>query len=283
MLNQELFIEFLRVYAFQPATAFWRAVEVDVLRKFIPTSGVCLDLGCGDGKLTSILFGNITATGLTIVGIDGDENETQRAAQFHFYARIHTCLASNIPEDAESFDCVISNSVLEHIKDIEAVIAEVARLLKAGGTFIFTVPSPGFHQCLYGPFNSRASRETYLQEMDRRLAHLYYWSAGEWKQTLAQHGLIIEHQVEYFNLHEAQRWESISRFTAGILYAMGGNKNAPIEIQRKMGLRQAQNTFALPVWAAQLLAKLFSANIKEQTQKQNACLLISARKETRNR
>lgn len=283
MVNQELFIEFLRVYAFQPATAFWRAVEVDILRKFIPTVGVCLDLGCGDGKLTSILFRNISTTGLTIVGIDGDENETQRATQFPFYARVHTCLASDIPEDTESFDYIISNSVLEHIKDIEAVIAEVARLLKVGGNLVFTVPSPGFHQCLHGPLNSGASRKTYLQEMDRRLAHFYYWSPEDWKQVLARHGLVIEHQVEYFNLYEVRRWESISRFTAGILYAMGGNESTPIEIQRKMRLRQAQNVFALPVWAARLLAKLLSANVKEQTQRQNACLLISARKETNSR
>jgi trans-aconitate methyltransferase len=82
MVNQELFIEFLRVYAFQPATAFWRAVEVDVLRKSIPTSGTCLDLGCGDGKLTSILFKKVSTKGLTIIGIDSDEDETERAAQF---------------------------------------------------------------------------------------------------------------------------------------------------------------------------------------------------------
>jgi SAM-dependent methyltransferase len=192
----------------------------------------------------------------------------------------HNSPATNIPEETGSFDHIISNSVLEHIKEIEATLTEAARLLKTGGTFVFTVPSPGFHQCLHGPLNPRVSRVEYLQEIDRRVAHYYYWSAEKWKEELARHGLIVEQEVEYFNKHEVVRWETISRFTAGILYAIGRSKHAPITIQKKMGLRRAQNSFTLPAWAALLLAKLLSANVKQQDQGQNACLLIFARKNT---
>lgn len=279
MVNQELFTEFLRVYAFQPATAFWRAVEVDILRKFIPASGTCLDLGCGDGKLTVILFKKTSYEKLTIIGIDSDEYETRQAAQFPFYERIHTCSASKIPEETGKIDHIISNSVLEHIPDIEAVIAEVARLLKTGGSFAFTVPSPGFHICLHGPFNKHVSRETYLQEMDKRLAHYRYWNAEEWQMLLTNHDLKIEKEVEYFNCREVRRWESLSRFTAGILYALAGQRNTPIEIQKRLGLRKTQSRLILPRWLARLLAGLLSAGIKDSpVSEQKACLLILARK-----
>jgi len=110
-----LFAEFLRVYAFQPATAFWRAVEIDVFRKYLPTSGTVLDLGCGDGKLTVILFGENPPKNLTLVGIDSDEDETRQAARYPLYTHVHACWVSNIPELSKSFEHVISNSVLEHI------------------------------------------------------------------------------------------------------------------------------------------------------------------------
>jgi ubiquinone/menaquinone biosynthesis C-methylase UbiE len=282
MVNQELFVKFLRVYAFQPATAFWRAVEVDVLKRFIPSGGHVLDLGCGDGKLTSILFDGKLPGGLSLVGIDGDAYETEQAPRSLPYLRIHTCWASNIPEPSGSFDYVISNSVLEHIQDIEATIAEVARLLKNGGIFVFTVPSPGFHHCLHGPLNRNSSRTAYLEEMDRRLAHYRYWDSKEWQEQLARQGLTIENQVEYFNCREVQRWETISRFTAGVLYTMAGSKQAPIEIQKKSGLRQMQGKLTLPRWIAKPMAMLMSTGInKERGKTEDACLLVLARKQVK--
>lgn len=278
MVNQELFIKFLRVYAFQPATAFWRAVEVDLLKKFIPSSGACLDLGCGDGKLTSILFDGSPKHDLTLIGIDGDQDETRHTAQSSLYTRVHTCLASNIPEPSDSFNTVISNSVLEHIQDIEATVAEVGRLLKKNGVFVFTVPSDGFHNCLYGPLFLHVSREIYLQEMDKRLAHYRYWNSDEWQTLLTKYGLSIEQKKEYFSCAEVQRWENISRFTAGIFYILARRKHAPIDVQKKLGLRQVQNRLNLPTWLARLITKFLSANIKT-SKDQNACLLIYARKQ----
>jgi ubiquinone/menaquinone biosynthesis C-methylase UbiE len=278
MVNQNLFIEFLRVYAFQPATGFWRAVEVELLKKFLPLTGTCLDLGCGDGKLTSILYdGKVPAT-LNLIGIDNDSSETSQASTLPFYKRIHTCSASNIPEDSSSFDHAFSNSVLEHIQDIEATLAEVSRVLKPGGTFVFTVPSSGFHKCLYGPLNRKASRKDYLKEMDKRLAHYRYWSVEEWLNKLSKSGMVLEQTVDYFNCSEVQRWENISRFTAGIIYALGRRKNTPIEAQKKLGLRQAQNRIILPRWLARLLASFLSFGVKNSESNQNACLLILARK-----
>jgi ubiquinone/menaquinone biosynthesis C-methylase UbiE len=280
MVNQELLVEFLRVYAFQPATAFWRAVEVDLLKKFTPSAGHCLDLGCGDGKLTSIAFNGKLMDGLSVVGIDGDEYEARQAPHSFSYARIHTCWASDIPEPSETFDHVISNSVLEHIQNIEQTIQEVARLLKNGGMLVFTVPSPGFHDCLYGPLNPHISRQAYLQELDQRLAHYRYWSADEWQKILARHNLIIRDQVEYFNRNEVRRWESISRFTAGVLYALTGARYAPIELQKKSGLRGAQSKLLLPYGLARVLAFLLSAGVKDTpAATTNACLLIRAYKQ----
>ncbi len=226
MINFSLLIRFLQIYAFQPATAFWRAIEVDILRHYIPQSGTILDLGCGDGKLTMVLFeqNKPLSPNFVLIGIDGDADEIRQAAATAIYKRLHACLASHIPEDTGTFDAVISNSVLEHITDIEETLAEVTRLLKPGGKFIFTVPSPGFHHCLHGPILPWGSRRIYLQELDKRLIHYRYWGPAQWQNYLEKHKLRIIAQVEYLSCPEVRRWESISRITAGILYFLSRGK-----------------------------------------------------------
>lgn len=42
---------------------------------------------------------------------------------------------------SESFDVVISQDVMEHVNDPEAVLKEVARTLRTGGAYIFTTPT----------------------------------------------------------------------------------------------------------------------------------------------
>ncbi len=118
-----------------------------------------LDLGCGDGLLTRIL---LQETGpREVVGVDPDYAEAAQAERLGIYAAVHAVGADKVPEPGGSFDWVFSNSVLEHIDDIDPVLAEVARLLRAGGEFVFTVPGPEFHACLRGPLLPGRSRESY--------------------------------------------------------------------------------------------------------------------------
>jgi SAM-dependent methyltransferase len=221
-------------------------------------AGRGLDLGCGDGLLTMIV---LEETGpREIVGVDPDPAETARARELGIYAAVHTCGGADVPEPDSSFDWVLSNSVLEHIEVIEPVLGEVARLLRPGGEFIFTVPGPGFHACLRGPVLPGSSREAYLQHLDERLAHRRYWGPAEWAPALASHDLRITNTVTYLDARSVRRWESISRMTAGVLYALGGRRARPIEIQRKLGMRRSGARMPLPL--ARSLATLFTAGLE---------------------
>lgn len=279
MVNKKLLVSFLQVYAFQPATAFWRSVEVNILQKYLPEKGKVLDLGCGDGKLTEIAFDKFDYQNLILIGIDSDKDETTYAARNPIYTRVHTCLASQIPEPDETFDHCISNSVLEHIEDIDATIAEVSRLLKPNGSFTITVPGPRFHDCLSGPICNPKMRETYLTEMDKRLAHYRYWGLDEWDKVFSKNNLSIKAYEFFLNCHEVRRWETISRFTAGVFYSMSKGTRRPIQMQKSLGLRNLQNRFQLPTWFATLLAGLLTFNLPKSSTKHQGCLLIQAQKD----
>jgi SAM-dependent methyltransferase len=256
-LNRELLVRFLHEYPFQPATALWRSVEVDqVIAHGLP-HGRGLDLGCGDGLLTRIILEAVGSR--EVVGVEPDPAEASLAQRLGIYAAVHVVGGDHVPEPDSSFDWVLSNSVLEHIDGIEPVLAEVARLLRPGGEFILTVPGHDFHQCLRGPLVPGASRERYLSSLDARLAHRRYWSHEEWREALSRHGMSLTSTTDYLSLRQVQRWESISRSTAGVLYSVGRRRRQPIDIQRNLGLRRPGRR--MPLSLARPLASVLSAGL----------------------
>jgi 2-polyprenyl-6-hydroxyphenyl methylase/3-demethylubiquinone-9 3-methyltransferase len=96
-----------------------------------------LDLGCGGGFMSEAL----AKRGATVIGVDPSEAAIA-AAQAHADAegvaidyRVGSGEAIPLP-DAHA-DCVVCVDVLEHVADLEAVLDEVARVLKPGGLFLF--------------------------------------------------------------------------------------------------------------------------------------------------
>jgi len=259
MLNRELLVDFIREYPAQPATAFWRAIEIDALVKFGLPDGRGLDLGCGDGKLTEIILRQTGARRL--VGVDIDPLETEAARRYPFYEAVHTAPGGAVPEPDGSFDFVLANSVLEHIPELEPVIAEVGRLLRPGGRFVCTVPAPHFEEALRGSLLPWVSRARYLEELNARIAHANYLSSADWRALAGRHGLRVTDALGYLDDAEVRRWESLSRVTGGLLYRVAGREARPIEIQRRLGLRQLQNRVQVPEPVARLAGGLLGAGV----------------------
>lgn len=261
-MDQQLLSKFVQQYPVQPATAIWRASEIAAVCSLGLPEGRGLDLGCGDGRLTRIVLDIVGFRHL--VGLDIDEMETRQALVHSFYDAIHTTNGGAIPENSESFDFVYSNSVLEHIPDLDPVLAEVGRVLKPGGKFIFTVPAPGFHSCLRGSFLPWVSRGDYCKYIDDRLAHHRYPSIEQWREMLSPHRIGLESAHCYFRAAEVRRWETVSRITAGVLFKMFGGKQRPVDIQRNLGLRSLQERFVYPSTVAKLISFLLSIGLKSE-------------------
>ena len=277
-LNRSLLTQFVARYPAQPATAFLRAIEIDVLAKAAIPDGLGLDLGCGDGILTDILFKQMGRVP-HLVGIDPDPLETEAATQYAFYQRIHTCFGDAIPEADNSFDYVISNSVLEHIPVLEPVIAEAARLLKPGGQFFFTVPCPGFRENMRGSWLPWHSRNRYLESLDQRLAHLHYLSETDWRAMAKLHGLTVTAITGYLGRRSTRRWETLSRLTGGLLHSLSFGRMRPIEIQRRLNLRHFQNHASLPNWLASAISRFLAVGLAGEDRVDHpGCLLVTGTK-----
>ena len=256
---------------YQPATNYWRAIEIeDVIAHGLP-SGLGLDLGCGDGHLMGIMLDYLGPQAL--VGLDLDPQETEIARKRNVYRQVVTAPGDQIPFPDGHFDFVFSNSVLEHIENIQGVLKEVARVLRVGGQFIFTVPGPNFHRCLEGP--KFGNREQYLQTVDSRCAHLRYWDVQQWTDHLDEAHLALVHHHEYLTQAQVRRWESLARYTSGLFHRLSGRKKQPIEIQRTLGVRSIN--FRLPRSVASLLATVMDPK-PDSFKSVLGCLFLAARR-----
>jgi SAM-dependent methyltransferase len=97
-----------------------------------------LDVGCGTGGVLASL-----ADRAAVVGVDRSE-----LALAHCRARglLNVAVADGdrLPFAPASFDVVLLLDVLEHFADEQALLAQVRRLLRPGGTLLVSVPAYQF-------------------------------------------------------------------------------------------------------------------------------------------
>ena len=98
-----------------------------------------LDVGCGDGQVSRLAV----ATGATrVVGVDPTWNQVRVAAERGGGARFARAGAAALPFADARFDAIVACLVFEHIRDVDAAIGEVARVLRPGGRFLFFLNHP---------------------------------------------------------------------------------------------------------------------------------------------
>lgn len=80
--------------------------------------------------------------GIQVVAVDPGERSLRHAVGRGDVINATTALIQGLPFASDSIDAVVASEVLEHLGDdtLEAAIAEVGRVLKAGGLFLGTVP-----------------------------------------------------------------------------------------------------------------------------------------------
>lgn len=113
-----------------------------------------LELGSGRGELWNLYFENEGLQGydmdITISDFtDGMVEHLQRIYQGRKIT-VKKIDILDIPFEEETFDLIIANAMLYHVRDINAALSEVKRVLKKGGSFYCsTLGSNGMLQYLH--------------------------------------------------------------------------------------------------------------------------------------
>ena len=178
--------------------AMLRAVEAQFYQGFELPAPI-LDLGCGDGHFATVAFDHQLD-----VGLDPWTGPIHQAARRGGYRALVQAEGGKMPFPDEYFASALSNSVLEHIPQVEVVLAELRRVLKPGAPFLFCVPNPRYLSELSIPailkqFGLKKIGHVYT-EWFRRMSRTHHAvDPNIWQGWLEDAGFRLEQWWHYFS------------------------------------------------------------------------------------
>lgn len=170
--------------------ALLRAVEARFYQD-LPIEPPVLDLGSGDGSFAAQAFAQPLDVGLDPWRAPLWESRARKAHRLLVLAD-----GGHMPFADASFQTIVSNSVLEHIPHLDAVLAECRRVLKPGGYLLFCSPSERFTDWLVGGY---ILGNRYRRWFNRIARHHHCDSPAQWAARLARAGLSLERWWYYFS------------------------------------------------------------------------------------
>lgn len=172
------------------ALAIERIVECKILSEF-PFDAPILDIGSGEGLFASILFREKID-----LGIDPNPTELERAKKLGGYTDLVQCFGNSIDRPDSMYQTILSNSVLEHIEQVEPVLSEAYRLLAPDGRFYMTVPSDLFEH--YSVINQMLLMlgldrlaERYRAFFNRFWVHYHGYPVAKWVSLAQKAGFTV--------------------------------------------------------------------------------------------
>jgi SAM-dependent methyltransferase len=149
------------------------AIDFEYFRPYLHPGDLVLDFGCGNG-------GILRHIQPLVARVDGLEvNPSVRAIAEESGATIYSDLEQVPPENR--YDVVLSNHVLEHVRDVCKILESIRTLLKAEGLLVLKLP--------FDDANSAYQRKWKERDVDH---HLYTWTPRLLSNLLHETGYDVQ-------------------------------------------------------------------------------------------
>lgn len=166
-----------------------------------------LDVGCGEGQIGRLVA---RLPGVSrVVGVDPTWAQLAVAAERGGQVKLARADAARLPFASDSFDAAVACLVFEHITSVDGAIAEVGRVLRPGGRFLFLLNHPllqtpgsgwiddhilGEQYWRIGPYLTEDNR---VEEVDKNVwIPFIHRPLSRYINALAGHGLLVTHMDE---------------------------------------------------------------------------------------
>jgi len=183
-----------------------------------------LDVGCGDGHFVTVALDRKVE-----IGIDPFFSPLIEASNRNGYNSLIQAEGARIPFPDGYFGSAMSNSVLEHIPDVDSVLEEVARVLKPGAPFVFCGPNHRFLSGLsIGNFLDKLGfpslGDGYRSFFNRISRHIHSDSPDIWEDRIQRAGFRLSRWWYYFTPHSLHitEWGHYFGFPSWILRQITG-------------------------------------------------------------
>jgi SAM-dependent methyltransferase len=139
------------------------AIEEPVVWSLVDSlaPGRALDAACGTGRHAR----HLVALGHDVLGVDITPEMLRRASANVPEASFLEADLRDIPAENECFDLVVCGLALAHLADLDAGVAELARVLKTDGRLVVSVLHPfQAHLGWHAPFADARGRRGFVRE-----------------------------------------------------------------------------------------------------------------------
>jgi SAM-dependent methyltransferase len=173
--------------------------------------GQLLDVACGQGKFLAYAH----SRGFEVTGVDVSDVAVDIARERVPDANVMVGAGESLPFENDSFDVVTCIGSLEHFPDPAAGAAEMARVLRPGGSAVIFVPNLFF----LGHVWFGVSRGTQPSEGGQAFSEIFLSSQG-WQELLSGAGLEVRRFHVWNHIFASGRvgplvtraWNTLSRF-----------------------------------------------------------------------
>lgn len=204
--DRKILNKFIEKFWFAPNDALLRAIETPIWNSYSFKEGKSLTIGIGDGRYDLLLFNKYKKID---VGIDIDKRLTKIAKKLSLYKKVYCESAEKMHFSNNSFDLVLSNSTIEHINNDLNTISEISRVLKKGGTLLFSVPVRRFPKYL----EDLGVTTEQIKKLNRRVGHKHYRTVGEWKKILNKNKLCLVNSYYYMDKKLLKVWWTLFKIS----------------------------------------------------------------------
>ncbi len=152
----------------------------------IGKAGRVLDVGCLDGTIGELLM----QMGNDVYGLDASEPAIAKAVGRGIQAQLGN-VENEFPFENDSFDAVFAGEIIEHIFDVDMMLAQIFRVLKPGGHFVVTTPNlAAFGRRLMLLLNRNPHIE--ISFTGDAAGHIRYFIKSTFFEILEKHGFQVE-------------------------------------------------------------------------------------------
>jgi len=194
-----------------------------VLQLLKPSSGMCvLDVATGAGHTAAAVapfVRTVIATDLTPEMVSEARALLERKGFTNVTCEVQDVETLSYP--AAQFDAVTCRIAPHHFLDIRKAIAEIARVLKVGGSFVL--------EDNVSPAAKKHDQFINTVERLRDPTHIRSYSVAEWKRMLADQGLNVSRARHYRKTHDIADWigrSGIEQSAVEAVYAYFSNAAA---------------------------------------------------------
>jgi SAM-dependent methyltransferase len=211
----------------------WRQGQerrLTMIRQAAPPAGPgarVLENGCGVGMYLAPLRRALSTP--LVYGLEYDFDRAAEAGHRDRPARVVCAAGEQLPYPPDTFDVILSNEVIEHVRDDRQALREMARVLKPGGRLILFCPNRWYFVETHGIYwrgryhFGNIPLVNYLPDAWRnRLApHVRAYTAHGLRRLLAGLPLQIVTQTRIFGGYDnlAARLGLLGRLVRAGLYA----------------------------------------------------------------